>query len=477
MTMGKSIKRILTGLLLLAAAVILAFGPRPGAKRPADRVCIRYWEKWTGPEAEQMQQIVDDFNNSMGKDKGIYVEYLSMSKVDQKALVAMAAGVPPDVVGTWHNQIGQLAALDAVLPLELMAAEHGITEAGYKKVYWNGCSYKGHLWALVSTPGSMALHYNKNLFYENAEKLRTAGLDPLRAPRTIDELDLYARSLDVYGSDGKRIERAGFLPMEPGWYTEFECLWFGTEWFDPKTDKFLFTDPKMAMTYQWIQNYAKRLGPAALSEFTSSMGSFATAQNAFLTGQVAMEKQGPWMANFIQNLKPELSEVMVSKGIEPFLPRVARPFNYQWAVAPFPSAVPGLVEVAFCPFDALVIPRGSKHSREAFEFIAYVNRQDVMEKLVSLHCKNSPLAKVSEGFIRKHPNPYIDVFERLAASDNARTVPGMPIEPEVVSEVGSMAQDIILLHQTPVQALAKIQNRLTEKYDQFLQQQRRLAEK
>ena len=60
---------------------------------------------------------------------------------------------------------------------------------------------------------------------------------------------------------------------------------------------------------------------------------------------------------------------------------------------PFPSAVPGLEDVTFADFDALVIPQGARHKQEAFEFIAYVNRQDVMEKLCKLHCKNSPLAR------------------------------------------------------------------------------------
>jgi hypothetical protein len=57
-----------------------------------------------------------------------------------------------------------------------------------------------------------------------------------------------------------------------------------------------------------------------------------------------------------------------------------------------------------------MIPRGSKHPREAFEFIAYVQRQDVMEKLCQSHCKNSPLATQSDDWVFTHPNPFIDVF-------------------------------------------------------------------
>ena len=45
--------------------------------------------------------------------------------------------------------------------------------------------------------------------------------------------------------------------------------------------------------------------------------------------------------------------------------------------------------------------------------------QDEMEKLANLHCKISPLARVSDEFLTHHTNPYIRVFDALAASPNA----------------------------------------------------------
>ena len=50
-------------------------------------------------------EIVDWFNNTVGKEKGIYVQYLSMSSINQKTLVSTAAGVPPDVAGLWDHQV------------------------------------------------------------------------------------------------------------------------------------------------------------------------------------------------------------------------------------------------------------------------------------------------------------------------------------------------------------------------------------
>ena len=50
----------------------------------------------------------------------------------------------------------------------------------------------------------------------------------------------------------------------------------------------------------------QRLGEhaKAISDFRSGFGNFNSTQNAFLVGPVAMVQQGPWMSNYIENLKP-----------------------------------------------------------------------------------------------------------------------------------------------------------------------------
>ena len=471
--------RIVRALVLAALAAVagylLLFGGRTGAGPGRGRVVVRYWEKWTGKEAEQMMQIVDDFNNTVGKEKGIYVQYLSMSNVNQKTLVATAAGVPPDVAGLWDTQVAQFAAIDAVEPLDDLAARHGITADYYKPVYWEGCRYDGRLWALVSTPAAVALHYNKRLFLERAKELRAAGLDPDRPPRTLDELDRYATALDTFTElpgGKKQIARSGYLPMEPGWYLAYTGYWFGADLYDEKTGRLKLDDPKMVRAFEWVKNYSVRLGKDSMTEFRSGFGQFASSQNPFLVGTVAMEQQGPWMANYIENLKPSMNRWRFPKEKEKGLPLASRQANYEWGAAPFPAADPALGDVTVAPFDTLMIPKGARHKEEAFEFIAYVNRQDVSEKLNALHCKNSPLRKVSDAFLRSHPNPYIAVFERLATSPNARGVPPVPIWPEVADELGVAAQRVYLLEAEPAQALADAQKRLQEKLDEFRKRQR-----
>ncbi|HEX4055374.1 MAG TPA: extracellular solute-binding protein [Tepidisphaeraceae bacterium] len=439
-------------LLAMLAGVVWLLAWQPSPPVPEQRrndVVVQYWEKWTGVEQDAIQQIVDDFNDTVGKEKHIYVDMLSMSNIDQKTLVATAAGEPPDVAGLWDTKIPQFGELGALTPLDDMAAAHGITAGYYKPVYWRGCHYNGHLYSLVSTPATIALFYNTKIFHENAAELRAAGLDPDRAPRTLHELDRYASVLNTFkiGPDGrKHLDRAGYIPMLPGWYITDMPIWFGADEWDEKTKRFTLTDPGVIAAFNWIQSYSIKLGADAVTEMQTSQGGFNSVENEFIAGTVAMEMQGPWMANYIHHWKPEM--------------------DHDWAAAPFPSAV-GQKLVTYAPFDALAIPVGAKHKKEAFEFIAYINRQDVMEKLCMLHCKNSPLAKVSNYFLTHHPNPYIRVFEELAWSPNAHITMQCPIASEAGQELLALAQGVVALQLDPETALREAQVRLQARYDDF----------
>lgn len=461
----KIIRPLIFTILGIIAALFLILGSHQDGvvARPGVTV-VEYWEKWAGPEEMEMQVIVNDFNNTVGREKGIYVHYMSMTDIDQKTLISIAAGVPPDIAGTWDTQIAQYAALGAVEQLDDLAAAHGITEDDYLPVYWRGCSYNGHLYALVSTPGVVALLYNKQIFKECAAQLRAAGLDPDGPPRTLNEFDRYAAVFDQKSPDGQ-LRRVGYLPTQ-SWYVPQLSFWFGGDVFDAVTHRMTLDSPATLRAYQWIQSYSKRLGGQPLLNFQNSLGNiFDSPQNPFLTGSLVMEQQGPWMANYIRHLKPSMSEVLCPTSEEWKLPD--RTANYAWGVAPFPSAVPGLENVSYNPFDALMIPAGAKHKTEAFEFIAYVNRQDVAEKLCTMHCKNCQLRHVSEAFLKNHPNPYIAIFQELAASPNAQCVPVCPIWPEVYKELIDTGQ-AVTLGEDPAAAVRLAQRRMQERYDRFL---------
>ena len=445
-------------LVLSNFALGLAGCGRAPDERTADgRVIVHYWEKWTGFESDSMQAVVDDFNASQ---KCIFVEKLTVSEVDRKLLLATAGGNPPDVAGLWSSDICGFAEKNALEPLDRRLRAAGIGRDHYIPVFWDLCAYRGFMWALPSTPSSLALHWNKKMF-------RDAGLDPERPPRSLAELEAMSDRLtivDVVRSNQTvrlryvdltdpekaahefRLVQVGHLPQEPGWWMPLWAYWFGGNLTEGER-KITALTPENLRTFGWFHSVAEKYGVENLRGFGASFGNFASPQNPFLSGRVAMVLQGVWMYNFIDKYAPQL----------------------EWGAAPFPAEDPVAhpnVTIAEC--DVLVIPRGARHPAEGFEFMRYINSQGPMEKLALGQRKFSPLAVTSDAFLAAHPNPFIRTFIALARSPNARTVPCMSVWTEYNDEMRVAADRVTALQATPAEALGDVQQRIQHNYDRVL---------
>jgi multiple sugar transport system substrate-binding protein len=159
-----------------------------------------------------------------------------------------------------------------------------------------------------------------------------------------------------------------------------------------------------------------------------------------MTGKTGCELNGVWKANFID---------LYSKGISWF----AVPF-------PYPADHPELDGHSAVGQDVLTIPRSAKHAKEAFEFLRFVQRQDVMEGLCMAHGKNSPLNKVSERFFSEHKNKFIRLFDQLARSPRAFSPPQIGILKQINSELGVAFQQVNTLTKEPKEALDDAQKRI-----------------
>ncbi|HCD29556.1 MAG TPA: hypothetical protein DEQ73_03035, partial [Phycisphaerales bacterium] len=95
-------RRAALGAFGAAAAGYAFLGGTRRNDMPAGRIVLDYWEKWTGHEAAAMQTVVDAFNASQDR---WWVNYLSVSGLDRKAKIAIAAEDPPDLLGLWHRNI------------------------------------------------------------------------------------------------------------------------------------------------------------------------------------------------------------------------------------------------------------------------------------------------------------------------------------------------------------------------------------
>jgi ABC-type glycerol-3-phosphate transport system substrate-binding protein len=351
------------------------------------------------------------------------------------------------VAGLFGPNVPVYADDNAVIPMDDYCRRYGIERSQYIPAFWDIGDYHGHVYALPSTPASVALFWNKGIFASEAGRLRKAGLDPTRPPRTLDELTAYADALTTHDANGK-IAIAGFLPSEPGWWNWAWGYWFGGRLWNGK-DRITADSPENIRGFNWVQHFSRAplYAPQAVQTFRSGFGNFSSPQNAFMAGKVAMELQGVWMYNFITRFTPSL----------------------RWGAAPFPYPAdrPDLKDMTIADEDVLCIPRGAKHPDAAFQFIRFVESQKGMEMLCMGQRKFTPLMKVSTRFWQRHPNPYIRLFRDLTLGKNVIATPRTGIWNEYSAELNNSFDAIALNTATPQKSLAEVQQRMQPKLDRY----------
>lgn len=432
--------------LLAGAGVGFALWPRVPRNRaaaPPGRVVLSYWEKWTGPEARTMQQIVDRFNASQSR---IWVHKVTVSEIKDKAMLAIAGGDPPDVAGLYSYNIPNYAEAGAILPMSDFASFGPLDTDSYAPGVWKLLTHEGQHWAGVNGCYSYAFYYNK-------EHYRAAGLDPERPPQTVAELDEYAARVTHYDERG-RLDRIGFLPCIPSWWPHIWPVLFGGRLYDRQTNRATASEPACVAAYEWLQSYPARFRPGTLGGIASSFeGAYHTAQDPFLSQRVSMIAQGPWMANFARTYAPTLDY-----GAAP-LPPIESLFD--------PAAPVGMLEA-----DVLVIPRGSPHPEEAYEFLRFTQTRENQEFLAIGHCKPSPLRTQSASFATAHPNPYIAVHGAILNSPRSQVAPQTRVWPEFTIALDN-AVDAIWAGSDVRRTLTALDRNIQQKLDRTAERRAR----
>ncbi len=486
----KALQTAIGSAMLLAALGLVAFGPRSTRPDAGGRTVVRYWEKWTDFEGEAMRRLVGVFNDTVGRERGIFVDYQTTTQIDLKALVAVSGGDPPDLVGLWQHNVTSFASRGGLLALDERAAAAGITADMLIPIYFEPCHYHGRLYGLPLTPWSIALYYNKDLFAEFGEQLRAAGYDPNRPPRTLDELAGYSRVIHRRDKNGD-ITLMGYLPGAPApsiaWYCHTWPIWFGGSFYDADAQTVPVASDISIRAHEWVRDFEQQFGVADVQKFESGLSNFNSPDNPFMSGRLAMMRQGPWFANMIRQYAP----------------------NLNWAAAPFPTHDGS--EISFCGQDVLVIPDGAHHPDEAWAFIEWlltgppvnvpsgqatpqrgyeyyeartpdgIERRPMpplrpIEWICWIHYKNSPLVNPSPEFIETHPSPALAIHERLARLPGAQTEPGLPNWIQLSSELIQTYADIWATGAPVRPRLESCQQRIDTLIELARRQQARLGE-
>ncbi len=331
-------------LLLISIAIVLALCPgcsRQSSPAPEKVVVISVWHPWGGSQKERLAEVVKEFNRTHSfKVRAVFTP--NDLNADQKFFTSVAAGTPPDAAFVDGTQVSQWAEQGALMPLDEFIKESGIKPEDYYAPCWAQNTYRGKVWAMTyCADPNFAFAWNKKVF-------RECGLDPEKPPTTIEELDRLNDKITTF-RHGK-ITRIGIIPWMQfgGANSTFTWGWaFGGSFYDPKTQKITANHPRVVKAMEWMASYAKKLDVTKVNGFASGFGS--RDQNPFYNGQMAMCCLHISQLDDIATYAPDLD----------------------YGLTYIPSPEDGEARSSWVGGWCLAIPKGSKHPKEAWEFLRW----------------------------------------------------------------------------------------------------------
>ena len=398
---------------LLAACGSSSAGPSPASASPggsasaadatgtsapgtAATVHLTMWQQWGGGHEEATLKAVIKQYETLHPNISITETPVTN---DAKILTAITGGNPPDIIDLGTSlPLGGWAAQGAVQPLDSMIASTKLDTSVYNATALNGLKVNGKTYALPFQLFDIALLYNKKLF-------AAAGLKP---PTTLEQLDADAATLTKTDGSGS-ITQLGFAPDYPGPDQGQTCPlesygWlFGGSW----TDAAGKPTPSNAGNVQalaWEQQLYQRFGPQKVSNFLHSAGAYLTAGDPFESGKLAMMFDGPWSEQYARANNPALADDV---GVVKF---------------PAPAAMSQNTGTTFLDSNPQLIPIGTKHAQEAFDFIAWLTTNASVTAEFSDLVANVPQLRKVPAF-KLQQDPLFQLYVDEANSPQAHVWP------------------------------------------------------
>ena len=397
---------------------------------------LRVWITW-GDNPAQIQELF----NRYAEANNVKIEVNSPVE-DDKVITALSGTEPPDVlvlggpdsVASWVNE-GLLA------PLDELAAEANIDLNDIYPAMLAQGRYQGKLYALPWGSDTYGLYWNKDLFEQ-------AGLDPEKAPETMEELLDYADKLTKVDENGQ-ITQLGFVPDFSWGHMEQYIKLYGSFWFDDDGAKVQLDTPEMIAALRWEQQFYSRYGADEVLRFVSSTGEYDSAQHGFMAGKIAMMVDGEWMVgdNFIGGLAPDLWY-----GVGPI---------------PYPAGHPERKDTNVVGGTVALIPSGVENKDAAAKLLAWMMTPEIVadEMVVNFNLPSSNKASEDQRF---YENEKFGAFIELASSPNATFQIFTPVSSDLLDELDLIEQQVLHEGADPGPLLQAAQAKLQPLLDEVV---------
>lgn len=437
--------------LCLALAVlvnVMALRHHGEEGKYSKRTPVHLWHMWTGDYEKDLQRYVDSFNKSQNEIEIIPLS-VPESVTQSKFLLATASGDPPDMMWHWMPTVPKWADDGVIQPIDAI-----MTPDEWKKykrsmfpIAEKMAMYKGRLYAVIPYCDVRGLFYR-------VDDLQEAGLDPNHLPQTLEELDKWATKLNRFDKKGN-LTRIGFMPtagLTVSWAMFAPS--FGGGFYDWKSNKVTVDTPGNLKALEYLVNERKELGLQNATRFETGATQAASGANwPFATGAYSIVVDGMWRVRFIEKYMPDLKYVT-----GPIPPPAGGKKNGGWVVG-----------------STIVIPRGAKHPKEAWQFLKFITGFENPE---------APSEMVKDGILPLFPDviksrtfqkyvdshPQFKTFADVLPSENLEPTPPVPYQNYLTDRMGEITDRAKLGIITPRQAVDALQKLVYEqeaKYKEF----------
>lgn len=347
---------------------------QPADSTPQKRSTIVYWGQGYGPDSKGLEATIREFERRWPQYR---VRMLSMGAGrmnPQKLMTSIVGEVPPDLIYQDRFSLSDWANRGAFMPLDdFIARDKGkdpycpnLDE--YVPATVQEATYEGKLYGIPFGADSRILYYNKQIFRENADALRKAGLDPERPPRTWSEVIAYGKVLTKFDKNGRMI-RAGFLPNYGNSWLYLYAFQNNAKFISEDGRRCTLNSPEAVEALQFMVDGYKAVGGYENAQKFQS-GFRGNEFDPFFIGQVAMKVDGDWILPGFLRYAPGLDFGVAPAPVPD--DRYYRRGRFASEKDQFVTWVGGF---------SYAIPRGAKNADGAWELIKWLSSAEarVME--------------------------------------------------------------------------------------------------
>jgi multiple sugar transport system substrate-binding protein len=286
----------LAGLASLVLAGCTAAAPTGPAETAPDELTgtISLWWSQVDREADVARTAIDDF---LAANPGVTVEYHDGQDDDKIAKVIASGGDIDVAITSGPDSLGTFCSSGALVDLSGYMERDGVDMSLFSAAAKTYTAFDGVQCSLPWLNNAYGMYYNTDLL---------ASVGATEPPKTYSELEDLALKLTTYNDDGS-IKTLGFNPLI-GFYESLPQQWaatIGASWMPDGVADFA-GDPAWTELMTWQKSFIDKIGYEKLQAFTAGLGDEWSAEQAFLTGQVAMIIDGEWRVAFVEDLAPDL---------------------------------------------------------------------------------------------------------------------------------------------------------------------------